>query len=165
MPPLDEVLDGPCEAWARACAFTQGALLHGVGRALQPALVSAKLDGALDALKGAVKADPDWYRSTISGLAVEDEAIYRASFHKSAQKPHGDPDGYAVLDRCAALAALEFDPTEGQPTTQLYPLVLAVRREIPAFKAAVAAVLAAAGAPGTATSYRELTKSPYRMIE
>ena len=43
--------------------------------------------------------------------------------------------------------------------------MLAVRREIPAFKAAVATVLAAAGAPGTAASYRELTKSLYRMIE
>ena len=47
-------------------------------------------------------------------------------------------------------------------------LVLAVRREIPEFKAAVAAVLEQAnidvpdaGTPG----YRELTKSPYRMVE
>ena len=88
-----------------------------------------------------------------SALAAAD----RYALHGSL--PHGDPAGYAaVLDRCAALAALEFDPTEGQPTTQLYPLVLAVRREIPAFKAAVDAVLTAAEAPGTAASYRELPR-------
>ena len=70
VPPLDEVLDGPCEAWARACAFTQGALLHGVGRALQPALVSAKLDGALEARWGLIFA-PAWaLLAALAGVAA-----------------------------------------------------------------------------------------------
>ena len=70
VPTLDEVLDGPCEAWARACAFTQGAFLHGVGRALQPALVSAKLDGALDARWGLIFA-PAWaLLAALAGVAA-----------------------------------------------------------------------------------------------
>ena len=70
VPTLDEVLDGPCEAWARACAFTQGAFLHGVGRALQPALVSAKLDGALEARWGLIFA-PAWaLLAALAGVAA-----------------------------------------------------------------------------------------------
>jgi hypothetical protein len=59
-----------CEPVVQTCAFLQGALLHGVGRALQPALVAAKLDGALHARWGLVFA-PAWaLLAALAGVAA-----------------------------------------------------------------------------------------------
>jgi hypothetical protein len=110
----------------------------------------------------------------LASLSTEDRKIYNASFEKSINVDlGGDPAAYAtMLERCGALKAeCEFVQVDKQPTSDLIPLVLMVREEIPAYKAIVQGVVAqaaaASGATAPTTIYRpgDQTKSPYRMVE
>ena len=140
---------------------------------LDPAikLISAELE----VVQANISTNPDLYRTLLASLSTEDRKIYNSSFEKSINVDlSGDQVAHAaMLERCAALKSeCEFVSVDKQPTSDLIPLVLMVRGEIPAYKTIVEGVIAQAAATisGTmplVTIYRpgDQTKSPYRMVE
>jgi hypothetical protein len=129
----------------------------------------------LELVQANISTNPDDYRRLLASLSTEDRKIYNASFEKSINVDlGGDPAAYAtMLERCGALeSGCEFVQVDKQPTSDLIPLVLMVREEIPAYKAIVEGVVAQAAAAISSTmplttTYRpgDQTKSPYRMVE
>ena len=133
----------------------------------------------LDTLKAQVNANQEKYCTLLSDLSHADRIVYDESFDKTINPEHGgDAAAYStMLAKCAALAT-GCEPLEmhRQPTSELIPLVLMVRANIPAFEQVVegvvahAAAAAAAGSSSKSTTpatitFRRGTKSPYRVIE
>jgi hypothetical protein len=140
---------------------------------LDPAIELIRAE--LELVKANISTNPAAYRTLLASLSTADRKIYNSCFEKSVNVDlGGDPAAYAtMLERCAALKAeCEFVKVDKQPTSDLIPLVLMVREQIPAYKAMVEGVVAQAaaaisGAAPPTTIYRpgDQTKSPYRMVE
>jgi ankyrin repeat protein len=100
----------------------------------------------LERVRANISTNPDVYRTLLASLSTEDRKIYNACFEKSVNVDlGGDPETYAtMLERCAALKAeCEFVQVDKlkQPTSDLIPLVLMVREQIPTYKAIVQGVV------------------------
>jgi hypothetical protein len=140
---------------------------------LDPAIELIRAE--LERVQANISTNPDDYRRLLASLSSEDRKIYNASFEKSINVDlGGDPAAYVtMLERCAALKAeCEFVQVDKQPTSDLIPLVLMVREQIPAYKAMVGGAVAHAtaaisGAAPPTIIYRpgDQTKSSYRMVE
>lgn len=130
----------------------------------------------LDAMKAQVAANPDKYQQLLVDLSKADLRIYDETFSKTvnAQLGGDEPAYIAMLQQCTDLKTqCTVDGGGVQPTTELIPLVLAVRKQIPLFQAAVSLTVAQAAADSggnaapTSIIYRphNETKAPYRIIE
>lgn len=147
----------------------------------------------LEAVKVQVRAAPQKYRQLLADLSNADRVIYNESFGKTIKRQHGGNEAAyeTMLQKCAGMKdGRALVNVQQQPTSELIPLVLMVRANIPEFKAAVEAVVAqafpAAAAPNVnaaavavslptvslpapasfqKVSFRPETKAPYRIIE
>jgi hypothetical protein len=118
-------------------------------------------------VQATISTNPDDYRRLLASLSTEDRKIYNASFEKSINVDlGGDPAAYAtMLERCAALKSeCEFVKVDKQPTSDLIPLVLMIREQIPAYKAIVAGVVAHAGASRGVVGAEEVAMLEAKLV-
>jgi hypothetical protein len=116
----------------------------------------------IELVQANISTNPDDYRRLLASLSTEDRKIYNASFEKSINVDlGGDPAAYTtMLERCGALKSeCEFVQVDKQPTSDLIPLVLMVREEIPAYKTIVQ------GAVAQAAASRGLVTEEIAMLE
>lgn len=103
----------------------------------------------LEYLKADVASNPEAYRQLLLATTANAQKVYQLAFSASVNEPNGgDPAAYSRMMRHTA--ALESEcrilgkQRQQQPTSELIPLVLLIRENIPAFKHAVKAVVAQA---------------------
>ena len=123
-------------------------------------------------MKDQVAADPNKYRHLLSHLSTADKTIYVECFGKTIHRSLGGHEAEAaykaMLQKVAELkSGCKLVAVHVQPTSELMPLILMVRENIPAYKAIVADVVESCGLSSqqVVVSFRHETKAPYRIIE
>ena len=94
-------------------------------------------------MKAQVTADPNKYRHLLSHLSTADKTIYVECFGKTIHRSLGGHEAEAaykaMLQKVAELKSeCKLVAVHVQPTSELMPLILMVRENIPAYKAIVA---------------------------
>lgn len=135
---------------------------------VDPAIVIIKQ--AVDTMKAQVAADPDKYRHLLAHLSTGDKHIYVECFGKTINSDlGGDEATYKMMLKTITdlKSGCTMAEVHVQPTSELMPLILMVRENVPAYKAIVISVVDSCGLDirQVLVSFRHETKAPYRVIE
>lgn len=125
---------------------------------------------AVNTMKGQVAADPNKYRHLLAHISTGDKHIYEECFGKTINAAlGGDEATYKMM--LQTIVELKTGCTlvevHVQPTSELMPLILMVRENVPAYKAIVISAVESCSLDirQVAVDFRHETKAPYRVIE
>lgn len=124
----------------------------------------------VETMKDEVAADPGKYRRLLASISSADKKIYKECFSKTINSTlGGDEAAYTtMLQKISDLqSGCTMVEVHVQPTSELIPLILMIRENVPAYRAIVMRVVDSCGPDiqQVVVSFRHETKAPYRIIE